>query len=183
MTPRARRWALLTLVVTLAVAWVAVPVWLLQPLAPQTPQAVEWSWQLRRTAPIGMALFALVSLGLAAWLWPATVSTLVPTPVVAPPAGQAGAARPAVTRAALVLLVAATTGAAWFARQNHFEWMFRPFPDARFVAVAEAGDLPADAPVIGVAADGQALAFPITRIGYHHLVNTTLGDVPIVATY
>ena len=46
MTPRARCWALLTIVVTLAVAWVAVPVWLLQPFAPQTLQAVEWSWQL-----------------------------------------------------------------------------------------------------------------------------------------
>ena len=171
MTARARSWLLLGLVVTVAVAWVAVPVWLLQPFAPQTPQAVEWSWQLRRAAPIATALFLLVSLGLAAWLWPARQ------------AGRTSGARRAPARIALALLVAAGAGTAWFARQNHFEWMFRPVPDARFVAAADAGDLPADAPVIGVAADGQALAFPITRIGYHHLVNTTLGDVPIVATY
>lgn len=43
--------------------------------------------------------------------------------------------------------------------------------------------MPAEAPVLGVANATAALAFPITRIGYHHLVNATLGDVPIVATY
>ena len=38
-------------------------------------------------------------------------------------------------------------------------------------------------PVIGVARSGDAVAFPVTRLGYHHLVNTTLGPVPIVGTY
>ena len=80
-------------------------------------------------------------------------------------------------------LLALTVGVTWFARQNHFEWMFRPFPDPRFVAAAEATDVAATAPIIGVANGAAALAFPITRIGYHHLVNATLGDVPIVATY
>ena len=61
--------------------------------------------------------------------------------------------------------------------------MFRPFPDARFVAAAEATDVPATAPVLGIASTQAALAFPITRLGYHHLVNAMLGDVPIVATY
>jgi hypothetical protein len=86
-------------------------------------------------------------------------------------------------RIALVALVLPTAAVTWFARQNHFEWMFRPFPDARFVAVDTATDLKPSEPVIGVALGGEALAFPITRIGYHHLVNTTLGRVPIVATY
>ena len=61
--------------------------------------------------------------------------------------------------------------------------MFRPYPDPRFLAATDAHGVPPEEPVIGVAASGAALAFPITRIGYHHLVNTTLGDVPIVATY
>jgi len=26
----------------------------------------------------------------------------------------------------------------WFARQNHFEWMFNPLPDAAFVSANEA---------------------------------------------
>ena len=44
-------------------------------------------------------------------------------------------------------------------------------------------DLKTWEPVIAVADRGDALAFPITRIGYHHLVNTALGGVLIVATY
>jgi hypothetical protein len=37
--------------------------------------------------------------------------------------------------------------------------------------------------VLGVANAAASLAFPITRLGYHHLVNAALADVPIVATY
>lgn len=158
---RGTTWALAVLTAALATAWVAVPVWLLQPFAPQTDSAVAWSWQLRRAAPLVTAVLAVVVLGLAARLWRARV----------------------LARLALVVLVATSAGAAWFARQNHFEWMFRPIPDARFLAATEAHGVAPDEPVIGVSAGTAALAFPITRIGYHHLVNTTLGDVPIVATY
>jgi hypothetical protein len=178
VTRRAIAWTLLAAAVAIAVAVVGVPVWLLQPFAPQTPQAVEWSWQLRRAAPAGTAVLAVLSLGLAGWLWRAPVARTVSMST-----GRTAAIRGAVPRVALVLLVASSAGAAWFARQNHFEWMFRPFPDARFLAATDPHGVPATEPVIGVAGNGQALAFPITRIGYHHLVNTTLGDVPIVATY
>lgn len=170
---------LLALVTAAAVAMVAVPVWLLQPFAPQTDSAVQWSQWLRRLSPMLTAVAAVLVLWLAATAWR--------RPRVDPP-GSAAAPRPnrvrlAAARATVVLCLAATAGAAWFARQNHFEWMFRPFPNAAFLAAADARDVPAEEPVIGVAAGGAALAFPITRIGYHHLVNTTLGDVPIVATY
>ena len=175
MTARAAAWALLAAAVAVAVAVVGVPAWLLQPFSPQTPQAVEWSWQLRRAAPAVTAVLAAVTLGLAVALWR--------RPAATDRAGRGAAVRRAMTSGVLVLLVASSAGAAWFARQNHFEWMFRPFPDARFLAAADAHGVPADEPVIGVAGSGAALAFPITRIGYHHLVNTTLGDVPIVATY
>ena len=173
MSRRAAWWALLAVAVSATAAWVAVPVWLLQPFAPQSEAAVTWSWQLRRLAPAVTVALTALSLVFAAALWPA------PAAAPAPPARMRGVAR----RLLLVLLIAVSGATAWFARQNHFEWMFRPFPDARFVAAAAAGDVPPEEPVIGVAQDGHAIAFPITRIGYHHLVNTTLGAVPIVATY
>jgi hypothetical protein len=110
----------------------------------------------------------LVALAAVAWPWPRP---------------SAPGWRTALRRPGLVLLVVLTAGTAWFARQNHFEWMFRPFPDPRFVAAAEATDVPAEAPVLGVANAAASLAFPITRLGYHHLVNAALADVPIVATY
>lgn len=146
---------------------VGVPVWLIQPFAPQTPAAVEWSWRFRQLAPLvtlGAAVLALFGAGAAWHGWRTARGTTI-------------------GRSVGILLVALTVSAAWFARQNHFEWKFRPFPDPRFVTAAEATDIAAKEPVLGVARGADAVAFPITRIGYHHLVNTTLGDVPIVATY
>ena len=176
VTTRRLAWGLLGGTVVASLAVVGTPVWLLQPFAPQTAEAVAWSWALRRAAPLATLVAAVLSVGLAAALW-----RRWPDP--GREADPAPTTPRTVPRTALVALVTLAMGAAWFARQNHFEWMFRPFPDARFVAASEAHDVPDAEPVIGVADRGEALAFPITRIGYHHLVNTTLGDVPIVATY
>jgi Protein of unknown function (DUF3179) len=161
-------WLLLLVVVAGVLAVVGAPVWLVQPFAPQTPDGLSWSWTLRKAAPT----VTLVGL----------VLTLVPAALLWRRSGQRrwGVIRRRSLVAALVLPVAA---AAWFSRQNHFEWMFRPFPDPRFVDAAKATDLKPAEPVIAVAERGESLAFPITRIGYHHLVNTALGGVPIVATY
>ena len=178
MTGRRLVWGALAVAVLLPIAVVGLPVWLIRPFSAQTPDAVQWSWLLRRAAPMVTAVGAVLSLALAAIVWrhPTTPATTPRGPWIA-------AYGPAGRRAALVLILAVSVGAAWFARQNHFEWMFRPLPDARFQAAAEATDVPPESPVVGVAGGGEALAFPITRIGYHHLVNATLGDVPIVATY
>jgi hypothetical protein len=171
MTGRAAGWVLAGSAVAAAVVVVGVPVWLIQPFAPQTPAAIEWSWRLRQVAPLVTAAAVFVAAAFAAWHWRAHPARPVSSPALWR------------RRAGLALVVAAASGAAWFARQNHFEWQFRPFPDPRFVSAAAATDVPADEPVLGVANARQALAFPITRLGYHHLVNTTLGEVPIVATY
>lgn len=168
MTRAATAWIVGGGALLVAAVVVGLPVWLIQPFAPQTPDAVAWSWQLRQYAPRITLAMTLLALAAAASLWP---RPSVPS------------WRTALRRASLVLLVTLTAATAWFARQNHFEWMFRPFPDPRFVAAAAATDVPAEAPVLGVANAAGALAFPITRLGYHHLVNAALGDVPIVATY
>jgi len=168
MTRPATPWFVAVGALVVAAVVVGLPVWLIQPFAPQTPDAVAWSWQLRQHAPRVTVAMTLLALAAVASLWPRP---------------SAPGWRTALRRSSLVLLVTLTAGTAWFARQNHFEWMFRPFPDPRFVAAAEATDVPAEAPVLGVANAGASLAFPITRLGYHHLVNATLGDVPIVATY
>jgi peptidoglycan/LPS O-acetylase OafA/YrhL len=160
--------AVAALAVAVSLAVVGVPLWLIRPFAPQTPATVEWSWRLETLAPrltVGLGLLALAVI----------VSTL---------RQPARFRRTAALRAVVcVVILAGHGGAIWFARQNHFEWMFRPFPDPRFVAASAAADVEPDEPVIGVARGAEAVAFPITRIGYHHLVNTALGDVPIVGTY
>lgn len=147
---------------------VGVPVWLIQPFAPQTADALAWSWRLKVLAPgvtLGLGFVALAA-------------------VVAALRGADRSSRGGIARTVgLVALLAGHAAVVWFARQNHFEWMFRPFPDPRFVAAYAATDVEPDEPVIGVARGSDAVAFPVTRIGYHHLVNTALGDVPIVGTY
>ncbi len=147
---------------------VGVPVWLIQPFAPQTADALAWSWRLKVLAPgvtLGLGFVALAAV------------------VAALRVASQPRRRSIVRTVGLVVLLAGHAAVVWFARQNHFEWMFRPFPDPRFVAAAAATDIEPDEPVIGVARGGDAVAFPVTRIGYHHLVNTALGDVPIVGTY
>jgi hypothetical protein len=161
-------WLLLLVVAAGVLVVVGAPVWLVQPFAPQTPDGLSWSWTLRKAAPAATLAGLVLSLVPAALLWRRT----------SPRRWRTIGRRTLI--GALVLPVAA---AAWFARQNHFEWLFRPFPDPRFVAVDRAKDLKPAEPVIAVAERGESLAFPITRIGYHHLVNTALGGVPIVATY
>jgi hypothetical protein len=73
--------------------------------------------------------------------------------------------------------------AAWLSRQDYFEWMFRPLPDVRFVRAPAASFVaPADI-VLAVAAGGEAAAYPVRQLAYHHLVEDAIGGVPIVATY
>lgn len=167
MTRARLAWAVVIGALVASVVVVGLPVWLIQPFASQTPGGVAWSWELRLLAP---------RLTVTAWLLVAAASAMLAS---MPAASRRRLIARRVTLAAAIVMA---TGAAWFARQNHFEWRFRPFPDPRFVAAA-ASDVPPDEPVLGVVRGTAALAFPITRLGYHHLVNATLGDVPIVATY
>jgi Protein of unknown function (DUF3179) len=171
-------WCLLVAIVIAVLAVVGIPVWLVQPFAPQSPSGLTWSWTLRQAAPLVTALGLALSLPLVVALW-----RRAGPPPDTRTRWRRWVRRLASRHTALVLIAATLAATTWFARQNHFEWMFRPFPDPQFVDVDEVDDLQPGAPVIGVASTEAALAFPITRIGYHHLVNTTLGPAPIVATY
>jgi hypothetical protein len=52
---------------------------------------------------------------------------------------------------------------------------FVPAPQASFV---ERGDL-----VLAVTLDGDAAAYPIRQLAYHHVVNDRIGRTPAVVTY
>src|SRR5258706_15133471 len=75
------------------------------------------------------------------------------------------------------------SGAVWMARTNIFEKMFAPLPSPRYARAAEAtwvkdGDL-----VLGVERNGEAVAYPVRQVAYHHVVMDEVGGVPVVATY
>jgi hypothetical protein len=161
--PLRRRWVVLLLLALLAFLSVAVPVMLIRPFAPQTPSAIAISYALRRWSPwltigfLGLALLLVRGIWQDSPRWFARIAALVP----------------------LLLL----GGTAWMARQNHFEWMFAPLPGAGFVRAGDAGEVAADDMVLAVAQRGDAAAYPVRQLAYHHLVEDEVGGVPIVATY
>ncbi len=146
-----------------ALALVAAPVILLQPFRPQTPFGVAIAFELRGAAPAAtLVLFVLAAA------------------IAVPLARRARGGWPRSALAALVVLAAA---AAWFARQNHFEWMFRPIPDPSYARVAAVSTVEDNDMVIAVSVGGDAVAYPVREMAYHHLLNDVVGGRPVVSTY
>jgi glucan phosphoethanolaminetransferase (alkaline phosphatase superfamily) len=156
-------WLALVVVVAGACAWVFVPVWTIQPFKAQTPAGLNLSYGLRRWSPIA----TLVALALAALL------------VVLLWRG----ARRWWLRAALAVLLVPVVAAAWFARQNHFEWMFKPLAQSAYVAADKVDFVGDEEMVLAVEVNGDAVAYPIRQLAYHHVVEDTVGGRPVVSTY
>lgn len=158
-----RQWSLLVLWTACLVAFVLIPVGLLHPFRAQTPLEVGLAYEMRRWAPLFTTLGLLPIAGLiylrvrdqrVRW-------RLIP----------------------IVLLVALAGAATWFARQNHFEWMFEPLPAAVFVRASEAKFPASGDMVIAVETATDSVAYPVLEMAYHHLVMDNVGGVPVVATY
>lgn len=157
-------WPLLLIAVAAAATVVLVPTLTIHPFRPQTTRGVELSYALKRAAPVVTAIALAMALASALLLW--------------------GGVRRWWRRGVIVILVAVTGLVTWFARQNHFEWMFNALPTAEYVGVPEAREFLVDAEVVmGIDVNGTALAYPVRQLAYHHLVNDVVGGTPLVATY
>ncbi len=55
--------------------------------------------------------------------------------------------------------------------------------DPRVVPAEDARWLEAGSEVFGVVLDGEARAYPIPMIAYHHVVNDRLAGIPVAVTY
>jgi Protein of unknown function (DUF3179) len=157
-------WPLLLIAAAAAVSVVLVPTLTIHPFRPQTTRGVELSYALKRAAPVVTAIALASALASALMLW--------------------GGARRWWRRGVIVVLVAVTGLVTWFARQNHFEWMFNALPNAEYVGVPEAREFLVDAEVVmGIDVNGTYRAYPVRQLAYHHLVNDVVGGTPLVATY
>jgi hypothetical protein len=67
-------------------------------------------------------------------------------------------------------------------RVNVYELMFHPMGAPAFESAAES-KLDKDEMVVAVQVSAVSRAYPIRSMSYHHIVNDTVGGVPIVATY
>lgn len=157
-------WIALFLLSVLAFAWVAVPVWKIQPFSSQTSEALQLSYALRRWSPAATVAALIAALALVVWLW-----------------RRSG--RQWWRKALLILPLAPLLFVTWFARQNHFEWMFAPLARGDYARAAEVDFVGDDEMVLAVRLNDDAVAFPVRQIAYHHVVQETIGGVPVVATY
>ena len=156
-------WATLLIITLVGLAIVLAPVWIIQPFRPQSERGLALSYAMRRWSPLVTVSASVVSLILVVWLW--------------------RGARRWWRKAALVIIVLPLLASTWFARQNHFEWMFNPLANASYAKANDATFITEPDMVLAVETNGEAVAYPIRFMAYHHVVQDVVGGTPIVATY
>jgi uncharacterized protein DUF3179 len=154
---------LLILLVAASFLLVFIPVYLIRPFAPQTARDLEVSYALRSVSPL-LTLAALFLGLVCVFLLRKSASSRL-------------------RKSALAVSGVLLTALAVLARQNHFEWMFHPLPQPGYVEAAKASHVRGGDMVLCLEMRGEARAYPVPLMAYHHLVNTTVGGEPIVATY
>lgn len=143
-----------------ALATLITPLWVMQPFRAQGPTELA--------VALGVVRWGL-------WLVLGAGALAIAAVVRAWPGGWW-------RRSAALLMAVLTFGAGALARVNVFEQMFAPLPAPRFAA-ANASGLPAEAIVMAVRAGETARAYPVEVMAYHHVLNDTIDERPIVVTY
>src|ERR1041385_146488 len=156
-------WPALLFLLLLSIAFVAIPVFLIQPFRPQTQRALEISYWLRSWSPLATFIISLLAFALTVWKWKLINRWW--------------------RKALVVIILLLSIVPAWFARQNHFEWMFNPLRSSSYVKVADAGFVRARDMVLAVKINNEAVAYPVRLMAYRHVVSDTVGGTPICATY
>src|ERR1700748_219174 len=105
-----KRWLALILLIPLALAFVVVPVVLIQPFKPQTTRALEVGYEIRRFAPWATILLTLAALALVVRTWRVS--------------------RRWWAKALVVVLFIPVAASVWLSRQNVYERMFNPLANA-----------------------------------------------------
>jgi hypothetical protein len=162
-TNRRAAWIFLLVTTLVALVIVLAPVWIIQPFKPQSARGLEVSYAMRRWSPLVTVVAVPFSLFLVVRLWRGS--------------------RRWWKKALLVIVLVPLLASTWFARQNHFEWMFNPLANAAYAKTTDAGFVDDAGIVMAVESNGEAVAYPVRLMAYHHLVQDVVGGTPIVATY
>jgi hypothetical protein len=156
-------WLFIILLLAASLAAVIIPAWLIQPFKPQTDRGLAVSYFLRGWAPALTVLSLMATVALAVWLWRWTERWWA--------------------KMMLVVTLIFMGVPAWFARQNHFEWMFKPLPAPAYASSKDAGFVSEADKVIAIEINGDAAAYPVRQLAYHHVVPDVVGGTPVVVTY
>jgi hypothetical protein len=145
----------------LSSACIAIPMFVIRPFRPQGARELETALAVRHAGPWLVGVCGVVILLLVFRLWKAA---------------RIGA------RIALICLLLLTFASAAFTQVNIFEKMFHPYDSPSFES-ADQARVDSDDKVLAVRVGQEARAYPIRTMGYHHIVNDTVGGVPIAVTY
>jgi hypothetical protein len=144
-----------------AIATLAIPMYVIRPFVPQAPPALALALGVRSAAPWLSAVCALVAALAIKFAW-----------------HRFGL----ISKIALPLLLTVTIAAACLTHINIFEIMFKPYPAPAFTSPDQA-KVDADDEVLAATFNGESHAYPIRTMGYHHIVNDVVAGEPIAATY
>jgi hypothetical protein len=154
-------WILLIVVALIGTAAFLIPAYVIRPFTHQSTRGLLWAMAIRQRAPIVSLFCAFVCFALAMPLWP-TVHRW--------------------RKAFLILPLFVVSFSAVMSRLNYFEWMFHPVDRAEFEPKS-ASKLDPKEMVLAVRYGGDARAYPISQMAYHHVLNDVVGGVPIAVTY
>jgi hypothetical protein len=147
---------------SISIVCLAIPIVVIRPFRSQDPGQLAFALTVRNAAPWISALCLLLLLWIDFALWKRATRLF--------------------TRIVLVCLSALTLVAACLAHVNIFEIMFHPYPSPAF-ADAKSVQIDADDKLLSVTIGAETHAYPIRTMGYHHVVNDTVGGTAIAATY
>jgi hypothetical protein len=158
---RALLWTIFFVSALTAIAFFFIPGFIIRPFRHQTPQALSLAMALRQRAPLVTLLAGLACFFFAFVLW-RTVGLW--------------------RKGLLVVVLLVVTFSTVMARLNYFEWMFHPIAGAQFIAQSDS-KLDAKEMILAVSLGGEARAYPISQMAYHHVLNDVVAGVPIAVTY
>jgi hypothetical protein len=153
--------ALASMFAAISAACVIIPMFVIRPFRPQGVRELEIALTVRHAGPWLAGLCAAVVLLVMLRAWKTA---------------KMGA------RVAMAGLLLAAFAGAILTHVNIFEKMFHPYDSPSFESAAKAL-IDSDDKVLAVKVGTEARAYPIRTMGYHHIVNDTVGGIPIAVTY
>ncbi len=143
------------------------PLYVIRPFRHQQPDALQRALNVHGLGPWISALCAILLIAMTVWTWNRVN----------------GRVRKLLYRIAMTCLCLLAVAGACLTHVNIYEVkMFHPYGSPMFVSADASEAQPGDM-VIAVNINGHARAYPILTIGYHHIINDTVGGLPIAVTY
>lgn len=163
VNPANLRWAqiLYGVVALVTCALFLIPAFIIRPFAFQSPRGLMAAITIKRWAPLGAAVGFAICAILFLLVWPRMRRWT------------------GILLGGSLLLVAACSA---MTRVNYFEWMFHPVGQPGFEPSSQT-KLDSGEMVLTLNLNGDARAYPVREMAYHHIVNDVVGGVPVAVTY